>query len=438
MAPFGGRTVRPLVKRTMNLSRSAASQLSSVSTSSGSQPWRLSGASRQWLTPLVASAIAVTVGVWSTREKELSPTRLDSSLVDAPMDGIANDKEEPETTDVINWSGTHKITIDNDKLWEPESVEEVEAFVEECQRRGQAIRPIGSSLSPNGIALNAAGMIQMANIDRVLEIDTENKTITVEAGITVQRVVEALRPHGLTLPNLASIAEQQIGGFIQVGAHGTGKAVAPVDHYVTRLKLVTPGLGTIVLSKEENGTLFEVAKVAVGCLGVVVEVTMQCIPAHNLLEHTFVLKRQEAKEQLDDLLKNHKHMRYMWIPYTDTVVCVTNDPEHLVPKTVPRNKLSMGSQEEKMQPLTDLYEQLCKEYKTPFSAEDMSGMGFGELRDALLAFAPLDIEHIKRCNKAEAEFWSMSEGYQTKPSDQLLQFDCGGQVGPIIIYLLTL
>lgn len=410
------------------LSRSSAhlAQSFSLARSSVEPSASASDQSSSLFAPLVASAILAAAGAWKL-EGDYSSTKLDAvALIGDPRAALST-SEETETTDVINWSGTHKVTIDNDKLWEPESVEEVEAFVRECQRRGQSIRPIGSSLSPNGIALNSAGMIQMANIDRVLDIDTKNKTITVEAGITVQRVVEALRPHGLTLPNLASIAEQQMGGFTQVGAHGTGKAVAPVDHYVTRLKLVTPGLGTIVLSKEENGALFELAKVAVGCLGVVVEVTMQCIPAHNLLEHTFVLTRQQAKEQLDDLLKNHKHMRYMWIPYTDTVVCVTNDPEHEVPKSVPRNLASRASTEEKMRPLTDLLAQLCKENGTDYNPEEVNGMGFGELRDALLAFAPLDIEHVKRCNTAEAEFWSKNEGYQTKPSDQLLQFDCGGQ-----------
>lgn len=37
-----------------------------------------------------------------------------------------------------------------------------------------------------------------------------------QCGARVQDVVEALRPHGLTLQNFASIREQQIGGFIQV------------------------------------------------------------------------------------------------------------------------------------------------------------------------------------------------------------------------------
>jgi L-galactono-1,4-lactone dehydrogenase len=45
-----------------------------------------------------------------------------------------------------------------------------------------------------------------------------------------------------------------------------------------------------------------------------------------------------------------------------------------------------------------------------------------------LAFDPLNVGHVKRCNQAEAEFWKRNEGYRTLPSDQLLQFDCGGQV----------
>jgi L-galactono-1,4-lactone dehydrogenase len=265
-------------------------------------------------------------------------------------------------------------------------------------------------------------------------------------------VIEALRPHGLTLPNLASIAEQQFGGFVQVGAHGTGRLVAPVDNYVTRLKLVTPGLGTVVLSKEKDGLTFEMAKVGLGCLGVVVELTMECIPAHRLVEHTFVLTRAEAKTQLDFLLKKHKHMRYMWIPYSDAVVVVTNDPEDSVPADIPRHAPPPGDQATRNKALIDLLAKFCKEYGKPFSIDEVQEMGFGELRgkrsflfldattcsssqhagfptaDALLAFDPLDINHVKRCNQAEAEFWASNEGYQTKPSDELLQFDCGGQV----------
>jgi L-galactono-1,4-lactone dehydrogenase len=267
-------------------------------------------------------------------------------------------------------------------------------------------------------------MMSMANLDKVLHVDTEEMTVTAQAGARVSQVVEALRPYGLTLPNLASIAEQQMGGFVQVGAHGTGRCIAPVDHYVTKLKIVTPAQGTITLT-EEDGEKFHLAKVGLGCLGVVVEVTMKCVPAHKLVEHTFVLTRKEAKEQLQELLKKHKHMRYMWIPYTDAVVFVTNDPEDMVPD-IPSIKTL--SEEERYRPLIDLLIALYKDSAEPFTKESVKGMGFGEIRDALLAINPLDMDHVKRCNEAEAEFWRRSEGYQVKPSDQLLQFDCGGQV----------
>ena len=54
-------------------------------------------------------------------------------------------------------------------------------------------------------------------------------------------------------------------------------------------------------------------------------------------------------------------------------------------------------------------------------------MGFGQLRDELLKVAPLDLEHVKRVNRAEAEFWKRNAGTRCDWSDQILGFDCGGQ-----------
>ena len=136
------------------------------------------------MAPLVLSSLILFGVIASEPVHQLDDrTKLESV---AEIDG--EKQADDDTTDVINWSGTHKVTIENKKFWEPESVEEVEAIVRECHWRGQAIRPLGSSLSPNGIALNETGMISMANLDNVLDIDTHKKTITVQAGITVQRV----------------------------------------------------------------------------------------------------------------------------------------------------------------------------------------------------------------------------------------------------------
>ena len=371
---------------------------------------------------------------------------------DGSSESNSSKDDDPSTT-ILNWSGTHAVHTSN--FWEPETMQELEQLVRTCHLKGTPIRPLGSALSPNGIAFHSKGMVSLANIDKILSVDPVAMTVTVQAGARVRDVVEALRPYQMTLPNLASIAEQQMGGFVQVGAHGTGATIAPVDHYVTKLKLITPALGPIVLTNEKaDAQLFQLAKVGLGCLGVVAEITMQCIPAHRLVEHTYVLTRKEARDQLSHLLTAHKHVRYMWIPYTDSVVVVTNDPEGSVDGdgdvVVPRNQMEY-SDEERFAPLRNLLVQLTnnannnnnsndsssgmddtdyqqeQQQQSVMTLESLRGMGFGELRDALLAIDPLDVEHVKLVNQAEADFWKKSHGYKTRPSDELLQFDCGGQ-----------
>jgi L-galactono-1,4-lactone dehydrogenase len=349
--------------------------------------------------------------------------------------------EDTSVTTLWNWSGTHAVQVANQHYWEPETIAEVEAIVRDCHAQGQSVRPIGSALSPNGLGFSADGMLSLAHLDRIVHVDPEQQTVTVQAGARVAHVIEALRPYQLTLPNLASIAEQQMGGFTQVGAHGTGISLAPVDHYVTRLKLVTPGKGTLTLTAED-GELFHLAKVGLGCLGVVVEVTMQCVPAHFLRERTRVLTRQQAKEQVSTLLTQHRHVRYMWIPFTDVVVCVTNDPVDETAESsssaapTPSSWFRRASSPpppavpnpytpaERLQPLVDLLRAVAPAGAYP----DAATMGFGALRDAILAVRPRDLAHVQRCNRAEAAFWQRChETTVVRPSDALLQFDCGGQ-----------
>jgi L-galactono-1,4-lactone dehydrogenase len=72
---------------------------------------------------------------------------------------------------------------------------------------------------------------------------------------------------------------------------GTGATLPPVDEQVVAYKLVTPAKGTLTLSKNDPADhehMFEFARVGLGALGVVAEVTLQCVPAHRLHERTWV------------------------------------------------------------------------------------------------------------------------------------------------------
>lgn len=332
---------------------------------------------------------------------------------------------------VSNWSGTHEVQTR--VFRQPESLEELEGIVKEAHEKKTKVRPVGSGLSPNGIGLTRAGMVNLALMDRVLEVDKEKKIVRVQAGIRVQQLVDGIKDYGITLQNFASIREQQIGGIVQVGAHGTGARLPPIDEQVISMKLVTPAKGTIEISKEKDPELFYLARCGLGGLGVVAEVTLQCVERQELVEHTFVSNMKEIKKNHKKLLSENKHVKYLYIPYTDTVVVVSCNPVSKwkgAPKFKPKY-----SNDEAIQHVRDLYQESLNRYRaggtTAKSLDDnepdVEELSFTELRDKLLALDPLNKDHVIKVNQAEAEFWKKSEGYRVGWSDEILGFDCGGQ-----------
>merc|ERR1719487_1635845 len=100
-------------------------------------------------------------------------------------------------------------------------------------------------------------MVSMAQLDNILSVDKQKMTITVEGGARVSQILDELQKHGMTLANFSSITEQQIGGWTQVAAHGTGARIPTVDEMILAMTLVTPGKGTLELSADgKNDALF--------------------------------------------------------------------------------------------------------------------------------------------------------------------------------------
>jgi hypothetical protein len=81
-------------------------------------------------------------------------------------------QDEEDLTTILNWSGTHQVDVPTSKLWEPTTITEVEQIVKECESKGQPIRPVGSALSPNGIAFHSGGMMKMNKLDRIISINS--------------------------------------------------------------------------------------------------------------------------------------------------------------------------------------------------------------------------------------------------------------------------
>jgi L-galactono-1,4-lactone dehydrogenase len=273
-------------------------------------------------------------------------------------------------------------------------------------------------------------MLGMALLDKIISVDVEKKRVTVQAGARVQQVADALKPHGLTLQNYASIRDQQMGGFTQVGAHGTSASIPPVDDQVLSMRLVTPAMGTVTLSKDDEPELFNLAKVGLGSLGVVTRLEIQCVDRHQLVEETRVCSSSEVAKNHVKWLKENKHLKYLWLPHTDSVVVVKCNPIKPASSSskAPATTASVFTEAQRVQPLKQLYLQRAGPSLDSASKNEISSVSSAtELRDRLLALDPLDKDWVAKINKAEEEFWKMSCGSRVGYSDEILGFDCGGE-----------
>lgn len=62
---------------------------------------------------------------------------------------------------------------------------------------------------------------------------------------------------------------------------------------------------TLILVRRETFP----TQVGLGAVGVVTEVTIKCVPRHELLESTSVMTRAEVKAKHHSLLQHNKHVR---------------------------------------------------------------------------------------------------------------------------------
>ena len=84
---------------------------------------------------------------------------------------------------------------------------------------------------------------------------------------------------------------------MQVSAHGTGAKLPPVDEQVVALRIASPGSGGAVEMRRGEDAAFPWACVGLGSMGVVTELTLQCVPAHRLAEDTFVASHKEVRQK---------------------------------------------------------------------------------------------------------------------------------------------
>ena len=235
-----------------------------------------------------------------------------------------------------NWAGDQSCRPT--AIERPGSIDELAAAVATAGKRGVPLRVVGAGHSFSDIACTDGALLSLDRLARVLDIDRTSGLVRVEAGITIRELSRQLDAHGLAMENLGDIDVQTIAGAISTATHGTGARLRNISAQVVELTLLLADGSALVCSAEHEAEVFRAARVGLGALGVIVEVTLRCVPAFTLRGRDAPAPLAQTLERFDELVRDNDHFEFFVFPHTDTALTRTNNRTDEPPR--PRGRLA--------------------------------------------------------------------------------------------------
>jgi L-gulonolactone oxidase len=221
-----------------------------------------------------------------------------------------------------NWGGTY--TCHPARISSPASEDEIVAIVRAATERGERVKVAGSGHSFTDIACTDGTLIKLDNYDKVLDVDPNASTITVQAGITILQLGDAVAHFGLAMENMGDVGYQTISGAISTATHGTGERFRNISSQVVALSLVLANGDVLRCSPEKDPEAFKAAQVSLGALGVLSTVTLRCVPAYNIHSVQEPHRLDELLDNFDELCAKNDHFEFFWFPHTEWAQSITN------------------------------------------------------------------------------------------------------------------
>ncbi|EHN11661.1 oxidoreductase [Patulibacter medicamentivorans] len=226
-------------------------------------------------------------------------------------------------TTFTNWAGTERCTPA--RIVRARTIPEVQEAVRRAAADGLPVKAAGSGHSFTAAAMTDGVLVDISGLDRVLDIDRERRLVRVEAGIAIHALADALASHGLAFENLGDIDRQSIAGAIATGTHGTGGTLGNISSQVVGAELVDGRGELVALDGVDDPDGLRAARVSLGALGIVVAVTLRCVPAYVLRGVDTTAPLEEVLESVDQRVADHRHFELYAFPHAPRALTRTND-----------------------------------------------------------------------------------------------------------------
>ena len=167
------------------------------------------------------------------------------------------------------------------------STEEAAAVVKLCYAHNIPVttRGAGTGLVGGCVPVFGGVVLSTARMNRILEYDLENFTVTVQPGVLLQQLAEDALSHGCLYPPDPGEKLATLGGNVSTNASGMrGVKYGATRDYVKAMTVVLPTgevtqFGSAVSKTSSGYNLLHLMIGSEGTLGIITELTLKLIPA---------------------------------------------------------------------------------------------------------------------------------------------------------------
>ncbi|KAK3831818.1 MAG: L-gulonolactone oxidase-like protein [Linnemannia elongata] len=294
--------------------KDSPSSVTTTTTSQEQQQQAHSAATTVTTTTFTTTTITKTTdGKVHTGEKESIASTATISLLQKELQALSTPNKVFQ-----NWAQTFRCVPE--QYYTPATEEEIIKIIHLARISGKNVKAIGTGHSPSDLACTDGFMVNTDKLNRLISVDEEKMTITVQAGMKLHKLHDLLELHDLAMSNLGSISDQSVAGIMSTATHGTGAEYPSMCASVLELTLITATGETISCSKTEKADIFNAAVCSLGALGIITRMTLQCERAFRLENKQEPAKLSDVLSNLDNIIHSAEHVRLWWYPHTDNVV----------------------------------------------------------------------------------------------------------------------
>lgn len=210
-----------------------------------------------------------------------------------------------------NWGGNQSATPAY--TVRPRTEQEALDAVRFAIKEGLSVRAVGAGHSFTPLVHTGGMLMDLSQLSGITSTDTARRRVRAKGGTPIHVFGDLLWEQGLGLANQGDIDKQSISGAISTGTHGSGIELGCFSSALRWVRLIN-GHGEIVEIGEDQLHELRAAQVALGTLGIFLEVELQVVDRYHLQEQITYPTWEQTRSTWQDDIAGNRHYSFLWCP----------------------------------------------------------------------------------------------------------------------------